>query len=120
MISHFSPIWLPSKCRPISRNGTQSESKFWTRACRFGPRLPQAAFHLCYKSPGMKHPVALPLTTVFALIILTYPALSTDTNTRKPVKKTTVALKDAKGISVGSATIKASGKGVEVKLDVKN
>jgi Cu-Zn family superoxide dismutase len=68
----------------------------------------------------MKHPVALPLTTVFALIILTYPALSTDTNTSKPVKKTTVALKDAKGISVGSATIKASGKGVEVKLDVKN
>ena len=35
-------------------------------------------------------------------------------------KKTTVALKDAKGDSVGSATIKSSGKGVEVKLDVKN
>lgn len=34
--------------------------------------------------------------------------------------KPTVALKDAKGNSVGSATIKSSGKGVEVKLDVKN
>lgn len=37
----------------------------------------------------------------------------------KPVKKTTVALKDAKGASVGSAIISASGKGVAVKLDLK-
>jgi len=38
----------------------------------------------------------------------------------KPVKKQAVALKDAKGNSVGTATIKSSGKGVEVKLDVKD
>ena len=38
----------------------------------------------------------------------------------KPVKKHAVELKDAKGSSVGTATIKPSGKGVEVKLDVKN
>ena len=38
----------------------------------------------------------------------------------KPVKKQAVELKDAKGSSVGTATIKPSGKGVEVKLDVKN
>src|ERR1019366_4104770 len=37
----------------------------------------------------------------------------------KPVKKQTVELKDAKGNSVGTATIKSSGKGVEVKLNVK-
>jgi Cu-Zn family superoxide dismutase len=35
-------------------------------------------------------------------------------------KKATVAINDSKGSSVGSATIKSSGKGVEVKLDVKN
>ena len=45
-------------------------------------------------------------------------AVAQDAN--KPVKKTNVALRDAKGNSVGSATIKSSGKGVEVKLDVKN
>ena len=38
----------------------------------------------------------------------------------KPVKKQAVELKDAKGSSVGTASIKPSGKGVEVKLDVKN
>src|SRR5215471_20384179 len=38
----------------------------------------------------------------------------------KPVKKQAVELKDAKGSSVGTATIQPSGKGVEVKLDVKN
>ena len=38
----------------------------------------------------------------------------------KAVKKQVVELKDAKGSSVGTATIKPSGKGVEVKLDVKN
>jgi Cu-Zn family superoxide dismutase len=38
----------------------------------------------------------------------------------KPIKKQVVTLKDAKGDSVGTATIKSSGKGVEVKLDVKN
>jgi Cu-Zn family superoxide dismutase len=38
----------------------------------------------------------------------------------KPIKKTIVALKDAKGNDVGTATIKSSGKGVEVKLNVKS
>jgi Cu-Zn family superoxide dismutase len=38
----------------------------------------------------------------------------------KPVKKQAVELKDAKGSSVGTVTIKPLGKGVEVKLDVKN
>ena len=38
----------------------------------------------------------------------------------KPVKKQVVTLNDAKGNGVGTATIKSSGKGVEVKLDAKN
>jgi superoxide dismutase, Cu-Zn family len=37
-----------------------------------------------------------------------------------PVKKQVVTLKDAKGADVGTATIKPSGKGVEVKLDLKD
>jgi len=51
--------------------------------------------------------------------VLALPAVATDAGAPKPVKKTSVALKDAKGNSVGSATIKSLGKGVEVKLDVK-
>lgn len=38
----------------------------------------------------------------------------------KPVSKKTVELKDAKGNSVGTATIIAKGHGVEVKLDLKD
>jgi len=38
----------------------------------------------------------------------------------KPVKKTTVTLKDAKGNDIGSATLKAAGNKVEVKLDLKD
>ncbi len=63
---------------------------------------------------------ALLLAVVFALAALALPAFAKDTNSAKPVKKTTVALKDATGKNVGSATIKSSGKGVEVKLDVKD
>src|SRR5271157_4606492 len=37
-----------------------------------------------------------------------------------PVKKKTVNLQDAKGASVGTATIASKGQGVEVKLDLKN
>ncbi len=55
------------------------------------------------------------LSAAFAL-----PSVAKDSDSSKPVKKTTVELKDAKGNSVGSATIKSSGKGVEVKLDVKD
>lgn len=38
----------------------------------------------------------------------------------KPVTKKTVELKDAKGNSVGTATIVTKGQGVEVKLDLKD
>ena len=38
----------------------------------------------------------------------------------KSVKKQTVDVKDAKGAGVGTATIKPSGKGVEVKLNLKD
>jgi superoxide dismutase, Cu-Zn family len=38
----------------------------------------------------------------------------------KPVTKKTVELKDAKGNSVGTATIITKGQGVEVKLDLKD
>ena len=57
---------------------------------------------------------------VITSVAMVFPALAKDANSTKPVKKATVALKDAKGQSVGSATIKSSGKGVEVKLDVKD
>src|SRR5271165_3209817 len=68
----------------------------------------------------MNRLLARSLAIVFGLVVLTIPAFSKDSSTAMPIKKTTVALKDAKGNSVGSATIKSSGKGVEVKLDVKN
>lgn len=42
-----------------------------------------------------------------------------DTST-KPIKKTTVQLKDAKGESVGTAAIRSEKNGVELKLDLKN
>ncbi|HVO70713.1 MAG TPA: hypothetical protein VMT24_11745, partial [Aggregatilineaceae bacterium] len=38
----------------------------------------------------------------------------------KAVTKKTVEVKDAKGDSVGTATILSKGPGVEVKLDLKN
>jgi superoxide dismutase, Cu-Zn family len=57
----------------------------------------------------------LPLMTTAVLCL---SAVAQDAN--KPVKKTNVALRDAKGNSVGSATIKSSGKVVEVKLDLKH
>jgi len=57
-------------------------------------------------------------TTVF--LMFTFPATAQDAASSKPVKKTTVMMKDAKGNSVGTATIKTSGKAVEVKLDLKD
>ena len=68
----------------------------------------------------MNHSISRFLTLIVASAVLSCSASAKDANTAKPVKKTTVALKDAKGNSVGSATIKTSGKGVEVKLDVKD
>ena len=66
----------------------------------------------------MKRP-NLPLVIFIALVAFAFNAIAQDAKS-KPVKKQTVQLKDAKGTSVGTATIKPSGKGVEVKLDLKN
>lgn len=52
-------------------------------------------------------------------LVLSLSVVAKDSSSTKPVKKTTVAIKDAKGTDVGSATIKSLGKGVEVKLNVK-
>jgi len=78
--------------------------------------LPQ----MWYKSPAMNHSIPRLLALILASTVLSCASSAKDANTAKPVKKTTVALTDAKGNSVGSATLKASGKGVEVKLDVKD
>jgi Cu-Zn family superoxide dismutase len=61
-------------------------------------------------------PSLLAAATLFAFTLTT---LAKDSNSAKPVKKQVVELKDAQGNSVGSATIEPSGKGVEVKLDLK-
>ena len=61
--------------------------------------------------------LAFILAATFALLL---PVLASDAKAPKPIKKTTVALKDAKGQSVGSATIKSSGAGVEIKLNLKD
>jgi Cu-Zn family superoxide dismutase len=50
----------------------------------------------------------------------TLASFAKDANSTQSSKKTTVTLNDAQGKSAGSAVIKSSGKGVEVKLDVKN
>ena len=66
----------------------------------------------------MTHRIAREFLLLVTTSALCLSAVAQDAN--KQVKKTNVALRDAKGNSVGSATIKSSGKGVEVKLDVKN
>src|SRR5271169_985915 len=85
-------------------------------------RLRQTALPICDTTfATMTHRILR--TTLFLVAVsaaCTLPAFAKDANAPKPVKKTTVALKDAKGQSVGAATIKASGTGVEVKLDVKD
>jgi|SRR5271157_3926995 len=68
----------------------------------------------------MKPALVRSLLLAAALVALSITTLAKDASSPKPVKKQTVALKDAKGDSVGTATIKSSGKGVEVKLEVKN
>jgi Cu-Zn family superoxide dismutase len=60
--------------------------------------------------------VVCPLVVGLALALCGGSALAKD----KPVKKTTVAVKDAKGNDVGTATVIAKGQGVEVKLDLKD
>jgi Cu-Zn family superoxide dismutase len=61
----------------------------------------------------------LSLRLLLLAAIVSALSLSGLAQSAKPVKKQVVELKDAKGNSVGSAIIKASGSGVEVKLDVK-
>jgi superoxide dismutase, Cu-Zn family len=56
----------------------------------------------------------LAFTTVLSLCAVTGLAQA------KPASKKTVELKDAQGNSVGTATIVSKGKGVEVKLDLKD
>ena len=55
-------------------------------------------------------------TAIFSITLL----CSAKEQTAKPIKKTVVDLKDAKGQSIGTATIKAEKTGVELKLDVRN
>src|SRR5271165_1578659 len=66
-------------------------------------------------TPRFLRVVALAVLALFAVA-----AVAKDANSPKTVKKTTVTLKDAKGADVGTATVQSSGKGVEVKLNVKN
>jgi Cu-Zn family superoxide dismutase len=56
------------------------------------------------------------LIAAVALLVCTAFAAAQD----KPVTKKTVELKDAKGSSVGTATIMSKGRGVEMKLALKN
>ncbi|MDR3748529.1 MAG: superoxide dismutase family protein [Acidobacteriota bacterium] len=56
------------------------------------------------------------LIAVVALLVCAAFAMAQD----KPVTKKTVELKDAKGSSVGTATIMSKGQGVEMKLALKN
>ena len=67
----------------------------------------------------MTHSVARSLLLASAWGALSVTGFTQAASSAKPIKKQVVELKDAKGNSVGSATIKSSGKGVEVKLDVK-
>lgn len=67
----------------------------------------------------MDYSLARSLLLATTLGALNLSGFTQATNSAKPVKKQVVALKDAKGDSVGTATITSSGKGVEVKLDVK-
>ncbi len=55
-----------------------------------------------------------------ALAAVTLTAFANDSSSAKPVKKQVVEMKDAKGNSVGTGTIKPSGKGVEVNLNLKD
>jgi len=65
----------------------------------------------------MKYKLAVRTLTVVVVLVL---CVATAFAQAKPVKKKTVELKDAKGNSVGTATIVAKGPGVEVKLGLKD
>src|SRR5271167_4494992 len=68
----------------------------------------------------MNRSIARTLLFVAAVAAVSLTAFAKDSASAKPVKKQVVAMKDAKGNSVGTATIKPSGKGVEVKLNLKD
>src|SRR5271165_6718921 len=65
----------------------------------------------------MKHLLLVRMLTVAMALAL---CAATGFAQAKPVNKKTVELKDAKGNSVGTATIVSKGQGVEVKLDLKD
>jgi superoxide dismutase, Cu-Zn family len=65
----------------------------------------------------MKYTFAIRALAIAAVLTLCAAAGLTQA---KPVSKKTVELKDSKGNSVGTATIVSKGKGVEVKLDLKD
>lgn len=65
----------------------------------------------------MNRSTVRPLVLIAALTALALAAFGQQS---KPVKKEVVELKNAQDHSVGTATVKPSGKGVEVKLDVKD
>jgi len=65
----------------------------------------------------MNRSTVRPLVLIAALTALALTAFGQQS---KPVKKEVVELKNAQDHSVGTATVKPSGKGVEVKLDVKD
>ena len=70
-----------------------------------------------YNVPVMKHKLAVRMLVVATTLAL---CLATGFAQAKPVSKKTVELKDAKGNSVGTATIVSKGQGVEVKLALKD
>jgi len=63
--------------------------------------------------------LSLPVRTLLVAATLALCLISAAAKS-KPAKMKIVALQDAKGADVGSATIYAKGGGVEVKLDLKN
>jgi superoxide dismutase, Cu-Zn family len=65
----------------------------------------------------MKYTLAIRTLALAALFTLCAVATFAQA---KPITRKTVELKDAKGNSVGTATIVSKGKGVEVKLDLKD
>jgi superoxide dismutase, Cu-Zn family len=64
----------------------------------------------------MKYPLAICTLAIATAVLLSLAGFAQS----QPVNKKTVELKDAKGNSVGTATIVSKGQGVEVKLDLKD
>lgn len=70
-----------------------------------------------YNFHAMKYTLAIRTLAISAALSLGVVAGFAQS---KPVTKKTVELKDAKGNSVGAAILVSKGKGVEVKLDLKD